>query len=184
MTALIVDIRTRDGEACQPQPQLLWDTVWNPATQQTDWAIASSSETSNRGGLQATSAIATAVILSIFTDRRCPADHPLSVYAVGDIRGYPGDALDVRADLGEDELGSLLWLLERSVKTADTKRYAQVILQDCLAWLVTQGVAAKVTVDIADVSLRGLGFAIGVYARSGEKLYAQQFSVLWNEVGA
>jgi phage gp46-like protein len=184
--SITVDIRTRDTEACAPARELLWDTVWNGATQSADWAISPGSDPLNPSALQASQAIATAVILSIFTDRRCPPDHPLAKYADigngGDPRGYWGDGIDVRTDLGEDALGSLFWLLERSVKTEETKRWAQAILEDCLAWIVTQDVAASVTVEIGDYGASGISFGIAIAGRDGSRMYAQQFAVLWNQV--
>lgn len=111
-------LRVRIGEGDRQQPALLWDSVWSPLNGDADWAIADATETQNRGGLRAQAALHTAIVLALFTDRRIPDQHPLRKYVAGDDpRGWWGNGADVRADLGEEELGSLLWVFERAVLT-------------------------------------------------------------------
>ena len=48
-----IELNLRANEGCAPQPTLLWDALWNPATGFADWAYADPSETLNVGGLSA-----------------------------------------------------------------------------------------------------------------------------------
>ena len=58
-----MSIRVRIDEGDQPQPLLLWDSVWNPTQGCADWALADPDETQNRGGLRSKEALATAITL-------------------------------------------------------------------------------------------------------------------------
>lgn len=84
----------------------------------------------------------TAVLISLFTDRRASADDELPD-GTTDRRGWWGDAF---AEEEGDEIGSKLWLLERSKITAETIRLARDYAQAALDWLVTDGVARSVEV--------------------------------------
>ena len=113
----MTDVLIRENEGCDPDPHLLWDSRWSPADGVADWRLAGIDETLNRGGLAAKAGLETAAILCLFTDRRVPPTHPLAYLADGDPRGWWGDGVDVRTDLGEAPLGSFLWLLERAPLT-------------------------------------------------------------------
>ena len=111
-------LRVRIDEGNAPQPTLLWDSVWQPPEGVADWALADPDETQNLGGLRSKAALHSAVVLSLFTDKRIAEDHPLRyLVASDDPLGWWGYGSDVRADLHETELGSLLWVFERSVLT-------------------------------------------------------------------
>jgi len=170
-------IRIRDGEADRDSPWLLPDTVWQQATHSGDWALKG-------GGLQAEKALETAVILALFTDRRCPSDHPLARFADDDPRGWWGDGVDVRSDLGEGDLGSLLWLLERSVVTAETARWAESLAAEALVPLVSQGAVARIAVTVeAQPERNRLDLLVQLYDRFGGQVYDRKFDLLWQQVG-
>lgn len=174
-------IRLRDGEACAPDPFLLWDTVWNSQTGRGDWALATASEIGNAGGLQAKAGLETAVILSLFCDRRVPVDHPLAWLAGPDRRGWWGDGV---RQTGEAETGSLLWLLERAPLDAQTARWAEAIALDALAPLVQQGAVVKVEAQAqARLADNRLDLGISLYGRSGVRIYARKFERLWQQEG-
>ena len=87
----------------------------------------------------------TAVIISLFSDRRAKPDDPLPDPNNPDRRGWWGDLAS--PDVEGDQIGSRLWLLERS-KTLDSvlvqaKEYAQEALQ----WLIEDKVAARVVAE-------------------------------------
>jgi hypothetical protein len=92
----MASLRVRIAEGADQQPTLLWDSIWQPWKGQSDWAIADADEPQNRGGLRAKGALHTAIILSLFTDKRIKPDHPL-FYLVedGDPRGWFGDGEDI-----------------------------------------------------------------------------------------
>lgn len=176
-------IEIRINEGADPQPYLAWDTVWDAQTQQGDWAIAGAGEKLNRGGLRATAGLQTAVELALFTDRRCPADHPLAKYADGDLRGWWGNSIDERADLGEAELGSLLWLLERAPLTDDIVRWSKALAEEALAPLIVQGAAAKMAIAAERVGGSRLNLGVSLYGHDGASVYARKFEILWEQVG-
>ena len=175
-----ITLRTNEGD--DPQPLLAWDTIFD-TTGLGDYALAGADETLNRGGLRAKAGIATAVELALFTDARCPDGHPLSRFVdEGDRRGWWGNSVDERADLGEQELGSLLWLLERAALTPDVARWAESLSADALAPLLKQGAVARI-VTAAEVPASGnrLNLAISLYARDGSKIYDRKFEDLWRQ---
>lgn len=175
------DIDVRINEGCLPQPTLLWDTVWDPATGIGDWGPAGPGETLNRGGLRAQRALETAVILCLFTDRACPPDHPLVQFADADLRGWWGDGVDIRVDIGETSLGSLLWLLERSyIDPVATPRWAVSMAIDALSPLVNQ----KVVVDVraqayVATNPNRLDLAVQLYGREGVRVFDRRFDDIW-----
>ncbi len=85
----------------------------------------------------------TAILLSLFTDRRAEADD-LPDGEV-DRRGWWGDSL------AEDgfRLGSLLWTLRREKQTTEVLRKAERHSRDALAWMVEDGVLRKAEADAA-----------------------------------
>ena len=180
-----MEIFVRADEGCEALPLMPWDSVWNNAEGRADWALAGPAEAMNRGGLQAVAELSTAVVLALFTDKRCPSNHPLAKYAGGDLRGYWGDGVDVRTDLGETELGSLLWLLERSVATPAIVKWAQSLAQDALAPLVSQGACAKITVAATLLPKRnGIALDVRLYAQDGTKIFDRRFEAVWSQIGA
>lgn len=178
----------RQLEGCSDDETLLWDSVWDAEAGVADWALADPDETSNRGGLRAKAAIETAVVLCLFTDKRIDPDHPLYFLADGDRRGWWGDGIDVRADLGETALGSLLWVLERApmtIKGFSVGFWAEQFANDALKPLLDQGVCARINVSsIVDQAGGKLFLIVQLFASDGSKMYEQQFDVLWRQVAA
>ena len=120
--------------------------------------------------LGADKGLATAVIVSLFTDRRVEA-HEL---AEGDTdrRGWWGDGV---ADDG-DEIGSRLWLLERSKSASDALLKAELYSREALEWFIETGSRTASRPRPSGWS-RGT-FAINVLvARGDETLYLDAFEM-------
>jgi phage gp46-like protein len=180
MSSLSFQIRASEG--CKEQPILVWDTVWDELTGYGDWAYAPASEAYNNGGLQAEAALQSAVILCLFTDRRCPEGHPLSYLVENDDpRGWWGDAVDVRADMGEAPMGSLLWLLARAQATPDIALWAQTFALEALAPLIGQQAVARVDAQAVLVAPSRINLFVQLYGRDGQSVYARRFDDLWRE---
>lgn len=174
----------RIGEECRSEPFNLWDThLVNPDDLSAEGGYGEWSIDPATGGLSASNALASAVVIALFTDRRAPAD-VATPDGSPDRRGWPGDAFDIDEGAGEGELGSLLWTLARSPLTWETERMAEQYALAALQPLVDQGMAARVEVAAASDHetnpTRGmLTLAIDIFARSGERVYAQKFQRLW-----
>lgn len=180
MTSLAFEIRANEG--CKDQPILTWDTVLDSAIGYGAWAYARPTDLSNRGGLRAEAALETAVILCLFSDRRCPETHPLAwLVENGDPRGWWGDGVDLRADLGEAELGSLLWLLARAPATLDVAQWARTFAVEALAPLIGQQAVARVDVQSELLPPSRINLAVQLYGRDGAKVYARQFDDIWRQ---
>lgn len=83
--------------------------------------------------------IKTAVLISLFTDRRAEADDALPD-AAGSRRGWWGDALNAR------RIGSRLWLLSREKQLREVVSRTQEYAEEALAWLTEEGIARRVVV--------------------------------------
>lgn len=83
----------------------------------------------------------TAIILSLFTDRRAGPDDVLPA-GVTDRRGWVGEAF-----VGDgNPWGSHLWLVRAGKATNDVLERARFAAQESLAWMVETGVATRVVV--------------------------------------
>ena len=131
-------------------PDLLWDGVM------ADLAPAGDGEAGNRGGLRATAALETAVLICLMTDARVSVDELRD----GDVMRRTVDAVEVPR-LAED--------------------YAVAALQP----LIDQGAAAKATATAtADPARNRLELAITLTDRDGSTLVAPRYRVLWEGLGA
>lgn len=108
--------------------------LFDPDTLRGDLAIAG-------GGLVMDGGLTTAVMMSLFTDRRANADDPSDPLTDdGDRRGWAGDLLN---DPG-DRIGSRIWLLRRAKLTQETASLLETYAAESLQWLLDDGVADTV----------------------------------------
>ena len=179
----MASLRVRINEGEDVQPILLWDSVWSPQQGAADWAIAVGDEPQNQGGLRSKAALHTAIIIALFTDRRMPDDHSLR-YLIddGDQRGWFGDAIDIRDDLSEGDMGSLLWIFERAHLTEDIRKWVEALALEALMPLIKQGVAAKIEAQaVAQFATNRVDLAVQVYGRDGKQTYDHRFDDIWQQ---
>lgn len=149
-------------------------TVIMPGTFNFDWALAPSMVAGLYLGLEEDTGLETAVMLSLFTDRRAEDGDALPGSA-DDKRGWWGDSY---AKVAGDKFGSRLWLLSREKQTpmvlVRAKRYAE----EALAWLIEDGIARAVNVsaEIVQQSVLGLGIEI---IRSAAPPQKYRFETFW-----
>jgi phage gp46-like protein len=93
--------------------------------------------------------IETAVLMSLFSDRRATEEDSLPDPSNTDLKGWWGDQV---ADFPGDEIGSLLWLLSRSKTTQDTLVKAEAYVKDALQWLIDDGVTIRNEVVVERVN--------------------------------
>lgn len=143
-----------------------------------DFALAAN-PADGAGALVARDPLRTAVILCLMTDARV-ADYEIDAGRAGDRRGYPGDGVDIDGTGPEQAMGSKLWLLRRMDLNDQTAMWAQAEARRALAPLVAQGAAARVEARATpDHARDALGLWVGLYARDGAQVYAEQFDLLW-----
>lgn len=161
--------------ACPSNAYLAWDTVWSNDYFSGDW------ERDAFGALSARRGIATCVILALFTDKRCPADHPLAHLSDGDLRGWWATPLFAAAGL--PEMGSLLWLLERASCTEENRRYAELFALDALQPLIAARLAVRAFASAEFLPQRnGVRLAVSLYGADGATVYAREFDVVWSQI--
>ena len=179
-------IKIREQEGCAEQPFLAWDSDWvqgelSPEGGFADWALASATEVGNAGGLKAVAGLHTAIVLCLFTDKRAP-----DYLNLGDDepRGWWGDSVDVRTDLFEQELGSLLWtVLERGTLSNETALTVVDMAHEALQVLIDQGAVARFDIKAQAMEAQGwLEMSIDAFAQDGAQIYAQKFENIWRQV--
>jgi phage gp46-like protein len=107
-----------------------------------------------------------AVILSLFTDRRATPEQIREGDDRVDLRGWWGD---FAADVEGDRFGSLLWLLRREKQTADTLARGRQYATDALAWMVEDLVAQAVDVSTEYIDRGVMGIAVVIARPDGER---------------
>lgn len=160
------------------RPSLPWDTRWQPEVGRGEWVLAGA-VAENPMGLGADRSIETAIVLSLFTDRRAPEGWRPEIQ---DRRGWWGDGLEPDG-LAVDPLGSWLWLLENEKVTPEIVALAKAYAEASLEWMIADGVAARVEViSEARADNHGVNLGVDVFAASGAKVYSRKFDILWQQV--
>ena len=122
--------------------------------------------------------LATAIILSLFTDKRATADDKLPLNETNR-RGWVGDEfMDGGATAARDEWGTLLWLCYIGKVTADIAGFAEFTCREGLQWLVRDGIASRVTVTAEWVGERADRLAVRPQIYQPERV-GPVYDVLW-----
>lgn len=100
-----------------------------------------------------------AILVSLFSDARAPEESGLSK---SDPRGWWPDSVG-------DRHGSLLWLLQREKITAETLAKAKVWTATALAWLVEEGIAERVEVEVERQELDRVAIGVKLYRSDGRR---------------
>lgn len=114
-------------------------------------------------GLELDDSLETAVIMSLFTDRRAEDDDRLP-FGESDRRGWWGDAY---ADVPSRKIGSRLWLLEREKQLPEVLVRAREYALEALQWLVDDGRAARVDVEASFPRTGVLGLEVTLWLPAG-----------------
>jgi len=116
----------------------------------------------------------TAVVISLFTDRRAKPGDPLPD-GVLNRRGWWGDSFPSAAG---DQIGSRLWMLAREKQLPSVVARAREYALEALQWLIEDGIAREVNV-IAEVVRDGvLGLGIDI-VRSDQPVAKFRFDSFW-----
>lgn len=117
------------------------------------------------GDLVTGNELSSQIMTSLFTDRRANDDDEIPD-GTTDPRGWWADAID------GVKIGSRLWLLERARAIPETFRLAKEYIQEALQWLIDDGVADKIDVEIGTVSggCNIMTFLVSVKKPDGKQL--------------
>lgn len=112
-----------------------------------------------------------AVINSLFCWRRANDDDELP----GTSRfGWWGDTFEIN-----DKFGSRLWLLSRAKLTSQTPLRAKEYAEEALQWLIDDGVAAAVTVEIEKATVDRLDMSV-VITKPSDTTTSLRFQNMWS----
>lgn len=120
------------------------------------------------GDIATDDGLLTAVLVSLFTDRRANADDVIP-NGTGDRRGCWTDAWP---EVAGDLIGSRLWLLSREKQLPDVLQRAQTYAEEALAWLVEDGIAKSVSAPSEWVKPGVLGMLIDIRLMDGSRFEA------------
>ena len=135
--------------------------------------------------LQGDDGLLTAVIISLFTDRRANNDDPLPDERVGvpsDMRGWWGDYFET--EKSPDPIGSRLWLLWREKEMAVVVARAQEYASEALAWLTRDGRAARIEVNAVHAGPRMLAINIRALPLPGTEETTREWNFMYDYVNA
>jgi phage gp46-like protein len=97
------------------------------------------------GDLSIEQGVMSAIIISLFTDRRADQDDDLPDLLNPDLRGWWGDKAS--PEIENDQIGSRLWLLERSKATPEVLIQAKGYIKECLNWLIEDGIMSDIQIE-------------------------------------
>jgi phage gp46-like protein len=154
---------------CDPRGQVA-DIALEWTAGSMDMSIAGDDLASEEG-------LRTAVLLSLFTDRRAESDDVLPADD-GDRRGWWGDEL---AAVEGDLLGSRLWLLDRSTRRVDVARRAEEFVREALAWMLEDRVAKRIDVEVTTGD-NDLTLAVTIHRPQAQTTTTFRFDHVWREI--
>jgi len=129
-------------------------------------------------GLDSAEPLVRAVVISLFTWRRAdPADALPELGPTARRMGWWGDSFPQQSN---DRIGSKLWLLARSKIMPETLRLAKAYAEQALQWLIDDGVAARVEVEVARIGVTSVGMAVRLYQTDGSALADIRFNDVWS----
>ena len=144
--------------------------TWSNATGDADLSLIDSDLASDHG-------METAVILSLFTDRRCFDD---DIPPSGDPTDRRGWWADQFLEAEADKYGSRLWLLARSKRNNETVRRAEEYVREALAWMIEDRVVSSIDVTV-ETPDRDLLIEVRMN-RPGREAVKFRFAHVWESI--
>lgn len=117
----------------------------------------------------------TAIPVSLFTDARAPA---ALVAEPQNRRGWIGNLLTAAT---MRQLGSILWILDQTRITQETLGIARLAAQDAFQWMLDDGVALSVLVDVARAPKGAITITIQITDTSN---VVSRYQTLWRATDA
>lgn len=125
------------------------------------------------GALASGADLRTAVILSLFCDRRAEADDILPDPS-GSRRGWWGDELMGR------QIGSRLWLLSREKQMREVVNRAREYAREALKWLQDASIVDEIEVDAEVLAFGVLGLSVRIF-KPESRPESYRFNYLWQD---
>ena len=142
----------------------------------TVWSITHGDWVQLGAALEAGDDLTTGVLISVFSDQTATPDDAIPDAPqgqLGDPRGWWGDAGEAYP------IGSRLWIVaSRAKQTAQALLDVKDALQDCLAWMINDGVVAGVDVDCW-YPAKGQLFGVITLTRQDGSRHTVQFQSAW-----
>lgn len=123
------------------------------------------------GDLATDTSLETAVLLSLYTDRRA-LDEDVLPDEGSDRRGWWCDAYSNRPH------GSRLWLLSREKELDEVLRRAEDYAREALAWVIKDGIASNVDVEAIHLRRGVLQLTVGIQ-RSSSTVLEARYEYVW-----
>lgn len=124
----------------------------------------------------ATTPLARAVVISLFTWRRALDSDPIDD---GERYGWWGDSFPAQAD---DRIGSRLWLLRRRTLTDATRQDAIAFAREALQWLIDDGILLEIDVQAERQGNNRLAlWVVGTHARGAQERLIE-FNDIWQVI--
>lgn len=131
-------------------------------------------ELSAIGDLASDAGLDTAVLLSLFTDRRLE-DNDTPPDGSDDRRGWWGDQFSA---VDGDKIGSRLWLLSRAKQTQDTLDRAEEYAKEALQWLLDDSVSSRIDVQASWIARGTMELDVQIYRPTGQT-FQKRYNYNW-----
>jgi phage gp46-like protein len=130
--------------------------AWRGEGTSADWTLTG-------GGTLATATpLETAILVSLFTDRRAGPDDRL-VPGETDRRGWWGGQLE------DEPIGSRLWLLRRAKRLPATLQLAKDYIREALAWLTDADIVASFDISAEWQGASRMNFTVVAHRQDGRR---------------
>lgn len=135
--------------------------------------------TENVGDIDTDEGLDTAILISLFTDRRINEDDPILDSNNDNKRGWWGDIV---SNVEDDQIGSRLWLLDRSKTVDEVLVQCKEYVLESLQWLIDDGIAKNINIIVErykEITDNRLYFLVEITKNDGE-LISKKYEYLWN----
>ena len=143
---------------------------WNPTLLSGDAVLS-------QGDLAELDDLKTSAIISLFSWRRANADDRLPDGS-DNPQGFWGDLF---ADQVNGRTGSRLWLLSREKLTQETLNRAKEYVIEALQWMIQDGVATGIDVQVERHGLHQLSIGIVITRQTGQMI-TLRFENVWEAI--
>jgi len=124
------------------------------------------------GDLKADDGLETAVLISLFTNRRV-TEEELPLF-ITDKMGWWADEI---SEIEDDPIGSKIWVLERAKILPDTAARLEGFAQEALNWLIEDGIAESIQTLSEIIANERIDLEIRIFRPPGDDI---PFKFIWD----